>query len=323
MTGLGYSKAIGRTLAIGLAAALGALALASPVAAQEEGAAAAPPALRGAWAPLNRCPVDDPAMLAATGNPVSASCAASESPSGEIKLAGTTVTTKGTNLQFGLLTNRNVVTVVSPGGGSIIAEPVQIPGGLLGLMCPSGIPVVSAICAQLIDNNPINVVTAAVVAAGEPTEFSIAAGLGAGQPIVRLPVKIKLGNPFLGSNCFIGSNSDPIVLRPANQTKPTGSVVRFNADGTPNPTGQMGYSVTSNVSQADTTFAVPGANGCGPLGLLNFAVNLKQRLPSPSGQNSLVLNNTTTRFGGILQPAAFAPNQGQRLSEFWHAAAVS
>ncbi len=29
---------------------------------------------------------------------------------------------------------------------------------------------------------------------------------------LELPVKIKLDNPFLGSKCFVGSNSHPIVI---------------------------------------------------------------------------------------------------------------
>jgi len=318
MTGLRPARLVGLSLAVALASA----ALAAPAAGQEEETAAAPPTLAGAWAPLNRCPVDDPAMLAATGNPTSASCLASESASGTIKLGPTTVTTRGTNLQAGLLTTRNVATIVAPRGGAILAEPVQIPGGLLGLMCPSDIPVVSAICDQLIENNPLNVVTATVRAAGAPSEFNLAAGLGVGQPILRLPVKIQLSNPFLGSNCFIGSNADPIVLRPANLTRPAGSIVRFNPDGTANPNGVMGYAVATGASQSDSTFAVPGANGCGLLGVLDFAVNLKQGLPSPSGQNSLVLDNATTRFGGHFQPALQTPNQGQRLSDAWHAAVV-
>src|SRR5207244_983078 len=111
-----------------------------------------------------------------------------------------------------------------------------------GLMCPSDIPLISGICDQLV-NGAVNTVTATVRPAGDPSEFSLAAGLGVGQQIVRLPVKVQLNNPFLGSNCFIGSNSDPIVLRPANLTRPAGSLVRFNPDGTPNPTGVQGYAV--------------------------------------------------------------------------------
>jgi hypothetical protein len=277
--------------------------------------------LRGGWAPLNRCPVDNAAMLAATGTTTVASCVAADAAGGSITLGGTTLATGATNLQFGLVSSGTAFTIIPPSSGAIVSAPVQIPGGLLGLMCPSNIPFVTQIC-NLIANGGVNTITATVEPAGAPSEFSLPAGLGVGQPILRLPVKIHLENPFLGSNCFIGSNVNPIVLRPANLAAPTRGIARFNLDGTPNPTGVMGY-VTTTGNQGDSTFAVPGASGCGLFGLLDGAVNSRQGLPSPAGSNSLVLNNSTTRFGGgFFIPANFAPNEGQQLSTHWHAAVV-
>jgi hypothetical protein len=277
--------------------------------------------LRGGWAPLNRCPVDNSAMLAAAGTTTVASCVAADAVSGSITLGGTTLATGATNLQFGLVTSGTTFTIIPPSSGAIVSAPVQIPGGLLGLMCPSNIPFVTQIC-DLIAGGGVNAITATVEPAGAPSEFSLPAGLGVGQPILRLPVRIHLENPFLGSNCFIGSNANPIVLRPANLATPTRGVARFNLDGTPNATGVMGY-VTTTANQGDSTFAVPGASGCGLFGLLDGAVNSRQGLPSPAGSNSLVLNNSTTRFGGgFFTPANFAPNEGQQLSSAWHAAAV-
>src|SRR5262245_40857764 len=156
-------------LALVVAAVLGVVAL--------PGTAAAAPTLRGGWAPLNRCPVDDPAMLAATGTTSVASCVAADSAGGSITLGGTTLVTGATNLQFGLVNTGGVFTVIPPAGGAIISAPVQIPGGLLGLMCPSNIPFVSQIC-NLIAGGGANVITATVVPAGTPSEFSLPAGLG-------------------------------------------------------------------------------------------------------------------------------------------------
>ncbi len=139
---------------------------------------------------------------------------------------------------------------------------------------------------------------------------------------MTLPVKIKLSNPFLDPNCYIGSNSNPILLKPANTVRPTARFVRFAADGTANPAGEMGYLSLSGAAQADTTFAVPGATGCGLFGLLSGAVNLKQGLPSPAGENSLVLDDPVTNLGGFQTPRDFAPTQGQQLADRWHAAVV-
>lgn len=311
-----------RLFALTCAAAAVTAALATPAAADDAAVAAAPPTLAGAWAPLNRCPVDAAAMLAATGTTTVANCLASSSTGGSITLGGTTLTTGPTNLQFGVISSGQTFTVVPPSGSAIIATPVQIPGGLLGLMCPSDIPIVSGICERL-ENGAINGITATVESAGAPSEFNLAAGLGMGQQILRLPVKIKLSNPFLGSNCYIGSNSNPIVLRPANTTRPTPQITRFNPDGTPNPLGVMGYAGATGATQGDSTFAVPEADGCGLLGILDGAVNQRQGLPSPAGENSIVLNNSTTQFGGFFLPATAAPTQGRQLAERWHAAEVS
>ncbi len=306
-----------RTVFAALMAFVATVGVVSPAVA----APATAPTLAGAWAPLNRCPVDAQEMRAADGITVVAACVSSSSPAGSITLGGTTLPTGSTDLQLGLLNRGGVYSVVAPASGAVVSAPVEIPGGLLGLMCPSRIPVISDICERVV-NNPLNRVTATIEPAGAPRDFNLAAGLGVGQPIVTLPVKIKLSNPFLDPNCYIGSNSNPILLKPANLTRPTGSVVRFNADGSANPTGEMGYVSLTGANQADSTFAVPGAQGCGLFGLLSGAVNLKQGLPSPAGENNLTLNNAVTNVGGFQTPRNFAPTQGQQLADRWHAAVV-
>jgi hypothetical protein len=310
-----------RRFAAVAAAFVAAAAVVTPTAAADTRAVAAPPTLAGLWAPVNRCPVDAPAMRAADGLTVAASCVSSSAASGTIKLGSTTITTGATDLQLGLLNTEGVYTTVAPAGGAVVGAPVDIPGGLLGLMCPSRIPVISDICRQIVDSR-LNRVIATIESAGAPRNFDLNAGATVGAPIVTLPVKIRLNNPFLEPNCYIGSNSNPILLKPANLTQPEGGIVGFDADGSPNPAGEMGYLRLTGASQGDSTFAVPGATGCGLLGLLSGAVNLKQGLPSPAGRNSLVLNNATTNIGGFLAPYAFAPTQGQQLADRWHAAVV-
>jgi hypothetical protein len=301
---------IRRTLFVLLAAVVASLALVVPASATT---------LAGAWAPLNRCPVDDPAMLAADGTTVAALCLSSSAPSGTFTIGATTLTTGSTDLQLGVLNKAGVYTTVAPAAGAVVGAPVEIPGGLLGLMCPSAIPFVTGICLQLA-NNPLNKVTATIESAGAPTDFNLAAGTGTGTPIMTLPVKVRLDNPFLGTNCYIGSNSAPILLKPANLTRPTAKVVRFNADGTANTAGQMGYLSLSGAAQGDSTFAVPKSNGCGLFGILSGAVDLKQGLPSAAGSNSLVLNDAVTNLGGFQVPRNFSPTEGQQLSDRWHAA---
>lgn len=304
-----------------LLGALVAVAVGIPLSTSPASAASAQ-AMNGNWAPFSRCPVDDPAMLAADGATNIALCVASHSESGSIKLGNTEATTGANDLQFGVVRDASTgeSRVVAPAGGSLVGAPTEIPGGLLGLMCPSGIPVISGICGQLADSS-LNRVVATVESAGGPRNFDLTAGMQGGKVIVDLPVRIHLQNTFLGSKCYIGTTSSPVVLRPQNLSAPALGSQRFDANGTPNTAGLLNRLALTGNDQGDSAFAVPGVSGCGPLtlGELNWAVNLKTALPSAAGNNHLVLNDTATYTAGLADPGSSAPNAGRVLSDNWHA----
>ena len=99
----------------------------------------------------------------------------------------------------------------------------------------------------------------------------------------RVPIKVHLHNDaVLGPNCYIGSNADPIVL---NLVETPTSSPQLTSGG---PGGNA--IISTGVEVADNTFAVPGANGCGLLGALDAALDLKVGLPSPSGKNSALID---------------------------------
>ncbi|MEU1486476.1 hypothetical protein [Streptomyces sp. NPDC005752] len=305
--------------AAGAVAASAALVMpltASPAGAATTGATQ----LNGGWAPFDRCPVDAPAMLAADGDTDVPLCVTSSSPNGSIKLGNTEATTGSTNLQFGVLQHpaEGTYTVVPPPEGSIISGKTTIPGGLLGLMCPSKVPVVSAVCDQ-ITNGTLNKVTATVESAGAPTDFSLVAGLSSG-PIVTLPIKIRLDNPLLGTKCYIGSNSNPVVLHPGNLSMPSLAVSRFNGDGTANDEGSLIQFGLSGAGQGDNRFSVPKAGGCGLAGILSWAIDLKVGLPAAAGTSNLVLNDAKTSTVGLTAPGLSVPDAGKELAENWHSA---
>jgi hypothetical protein len=284
--------------------------------------------LKGEWAPINRCPVDDPAMINSTGAETIAICAASESPSGSIKLGKLRATATGnSNLQFGIVGDNlgTGFTAINPPGGAIISDPVRVRGGLLNLTCGDGPdPIkIRQLCRDLLEDNVLNRVTAKVESAGPVTDFDLVAGLSENVPIVTLPVKIKLSNPVLGNNCYIGSNANPIVLHPANTDLSNMQVTFGSFDpitGLEDPAGVMGNIEVAGVTQGDSTFAVPKATKCGPLNILTGAINNKVGLPSPSGNNELVLNNATTNLIGINDPTPYVPTAGAQLAEWWHGA---
>ncbi|MEU9857164.1 hypothetical protein [Streptomyces sp. NPDC047974] len=285
-------------------------------------ATAAAPVLNGGWAPSTRCPVDATAMVATDGLDTSPQCVVSYSLSGSIKLGNTTVPTGRTNLQIGVVQNADGTnSVVAPAGGALIADSATVPGGLMGLMCPSDIPFVTDICRKLTDAD-LNRITATMESVGTPSEFDQIAGVLTDQPIVTIPVRIRLQNPFLGDNCYIGSKSNPILLRPKNLTAPGFGVTRFDGDGTANEEGEMSRLDLLGATQYDDGFAVPGASGCGLgwFGIIDAAVNLKTGLPAGAGKNKLLLNDTQTYLTGLFAPGVLAPDAGKVFSRNWHSA---
>lgn len=115
---------------------------------------------------------------------------------------------------------------------------------------------------------------------------------------LQLPIKVHLINGTLGNNCYVGSNTAPIVL---NLTTGTTSPPPPNKPITGiEPT--FSYNEASEIISltggkfVDNSFAAPGANGC-VLTLFGFIpisinglVNLQSGLPSPAGTNETTQN---------------------------------
>jgi hypothetical protein len=296
-----------------------------------DGGPQSPPTLNGDWAPFNRCPVDDPLMLAADGEQNVALCLTIDSPSGSITIGNATYAAAMSNAQIGLsLSNTDgTMTPIAPQSGALLAAPVGLPGGLAGLICPSASPVAWRICNPRHDKGDrghdggrgLTEVTATMLSAGKPSDFNLFAGLSSGQPIVSLPVKIHLQNALLGRSCYLGSDTEPIVLQLQNQAEPTGSIEAFDSDGTPDPNGTL-IRFALQDTQGSDGFAVPAAQGCGFRGLFDLAINSKVGLPSPAGKNSLTLENVSIYVAGINDVAPIVPNDGKELSKDWHSAVL-
>jgi len=115
-------------------------------------------------------------------------------------------------------------------------------------------------------------------------------------PALILPIKVKLENPLLGNECYIGSNAHPIVLEltTGKSGSETGSLgeITSRAEG--------GILVVKNSKLVNGTFAAPGVTGCGEFFsfLLDPIINAKLGLPAASGKNNAVFN-TTLELGGI------------------------
>jgi len=107
-----------------------------------------------------------------------------------------------------------------------------------------------------------------------------------GIATVNVFVRIKLeGSPLgisLGGSCFIGSAGSPLALQLTTETT--------SPPGPNQPISGTRYSAeTGTATLVNNTFSVPGASGCGPLGLANGPINDELGLPSASGNNTAVL----------------------------------
>lgn len=116
---------------------------------------------------------------------------------------------------------------------------------------------------------------------------------------LTMPLKVRLDNVLLTSNCYIGSNSNPIPLSLTTGTTnpPPPALPLTGQQGTPVEDPNLpGVYRSTGVKLVDNEFAVPSAQGCGLLnyGLINTLVNVQAGLPSPAGKNETVQYATGT-----------------------------
>jgi len=126
---------------------------------------------------------------------------------------------------------------------------------------------------------------------------------GAPQPLAEppfLPVKVHLENStgVLGSNCYVGSTSNPINLhmKTGFTNPPPPNVPIKGKESEQEFDFATGIFHLRNGTFVDNEFAAPGASGC-VLTLFGFIpisinglVNTQSGLPSPAGYNETVQN---------------------------------
>jgi hypothetical protein len=123
-----------------------------------------------------------------------------------------------------------------------------------------------------------------------------------GQPAVgetlTLPLRVHLINPVLGSKCYVGSASSPILLNltsgTTNPPPPAMPISGKAPEFHPDPATEI--LTFNNGTYVDNSFSAPGANGC-TLTLFGFIpvsinglVNSTSGLPAPAGTNETVQN---------------------------------
>jgi hypothetical protein len=174
-------------------------------------------------------------------------------------------------------------------------SPQPIPGGLLGVVAPESLPAALRERITEMTNAGLAGADTTTELVG-PAEFSFDKVASKAVGLV-MPTRIHLESTLLGSECCIGSASEPITFRLTCGT--TSRRRRINRSISDSP-GQVEVRsggklvIAHNDSAVDHLFSVPTASGCGgSLSLaLDHAIDAKLGLPSASGNNTAILNGT-------------------------------
>ncbi len=250
----------------------------------------------GIYAGMGQCPLTSSAMKDPTNLQVG--CVISVTNGGSVTIGTTTVPlTSPITLQFGVYwpssapviefpdgSSANVYSTVPPANGkTLTADPLEVP-----------IPGI----ANLIPG--VTSVFAVVELAGPITDF-LPLATGEDVAVFKLPIKLHLLNALFGLSCFIGSNSNPIILKPTTgRTNPpppaspiTGDPGVIGVQADPNGFDAVVASFTG-ARLVDNSAGVPGANGCGLFGVLDPIINRAFGLPSAPGHNTVIFSATNT-----------------------------
>jgi hypothetical protein len=203
-------------------------------------------------------------------NPLVITCVYSTTTAGEFVIGKSTVPiNKTVVIQGGLRAFGFLVPATN--GETLSKTPLDVPGGLVGIELPGD----------------FTHVTATAELAGQAQITTGASG-------ISLPLKVKLDNLLLGSNCYVGSEEEPVGLHliyattnPPPPNKPIkGNLVVSTKDG--------GGILVLTGTLVDNAFAAPAARGCTLLPLVgDLAVNTKVGLPSAAGTNTAIMGGAT------------------------------
>jgi hypothetical protein len=208
-----------------------------------------------------------------------ADCISGTVDGGEFKVGSKTVIiNKPITLQGGII-NGGETLVPPPDGNTLSKTPLTVPGGLVGI---EGLGGEVTATTELVGPVLLNT-----------HNLFVREGIAA-----QLPIRVKLSNPLLGNECYIGSSLEPITLRlttgttnPPSPNKPiTGSAgtLKVTAEGT--------IATVQGISLVNNSFASPGVNGCGEGAsfLLDPLVNLSAGLPSTAGNNTAIMDQSVS-----------------------------
>jgi hypothetical protein len=187
-------------------------------------------------------------------------------------------------------------------GVTLSKTPQPVPGGLAGIInCKEIKDFFLRISCEVTFENGLTGLNSTLELAKPASEiriseFRIAAEEGVGM---ILPIKIRLENPFLGSNCYVGSEKSPVIwnLTSATTSPPLPNTPISGAGGEGEFLEEGRIIALKNNKIVDNAWAAPGVSGCGGFPaelLLNPIINAAAGLPAKAGTNTAILKNTVS-----------------------------
>jgi hypothetical protein len=257
-------------------------------------------AFSGEWARFNNCP---------TSNTEVFKCIQSITNGGKVVLGKKTVPiVNPVTLQGGFKAaveneagERFSQFVAAAKGDTLSKTPQPVPGGLAGLVPPEMSPPIVKEAFAFFFENGLTGVNSTLELAKPASEISISQNNLAFEEGValKLPVKVHLENPALGSNCYVGSSSTPIMwnLTTGSTTPPAGTAPIHGSGGTLSFLEEAQILRLTGSELVDNAWSAPGATGCGGFLielLVNPIINATVGLPSAAGKNVAALASTNS-----------------------------
>ncbi len=244
----------------------------------------------GDYAPFADCPLSNPSVT---------SCIVANTTSGEFTVGKKTVPINKTiTLQGGTITNPEtgeVTFVAAEDGNTLSKTALYVPGGLLGIKAPEYLNKEQKERFEEMINKGLTGVTETTELAKPASAIKLNTNNLINQEGValQLPVKVKLSNVFLGSGCYVGSESNPVIL---NLTTGTTSPPKPN-EPIKGSVGTIEFKEEFNIvsltggSLVDNAFAAPEATGCGApfSSLVDKLVDSVFGVPAAAGHNTAIL----------------------------------
>jgi hypothetical protein len=248
----------------------------------------------GEYARFNNCPSTNPATF---------KCLYSETIGGKVILGKKTVPIVNKTILQGGYTKENAAGnasfIAATNGVTLSKTPQPVPGGLAGLVnCKEISNSFERGACELVFENGLTGVNSTLELALPANQIVVGQEALASESGValKLPVKVHLENPFLGSECYIGSSSSPLIWNlTTGVTKPPAGTAPLRGTA-----GEAVFIEEGSIFEfekanlVENAWSAPGASGCGGWPweyLINPIINASVGVPSAAGKNVSILQN--------------------------------